>query len=124
MTVQTDINANKKLYCTERIWPEKDRSRNSPEHELVKNLVVWQLQKSKYQVYTEVALVGGGIADIFVPEIPAYFEILHTETDAMLKKKCEKYPKGLTQVVIRVSDVIPKGASISEMVKNLKEILP
>ena len=122
MNKQSNINYNKSTYILERSRMEKNRSRNTAEHELVKALIVWVLQKKGYEVHTEVSLIGGGVCDVFIPEIPAYVEVLHSESDAMLKKKTEKYPSGLTQIVVRVKDVL--DFDVKNVVNLLREALP
>ena len=109
MSKQSEINYNKKVFMTYP-YPKANainiNSHNSPEHECVKALVIYWLKRKGWETYSEAGFVGGGIADVFIPEIPAYVEILHTETDKMLIKKCEKYPKNLTQIVIYVKDIL------------------
>ena len=62
-------------------------------HELAKCKKVYELMSDGYEVYTEVYMKGGGIADIFVPEQFRIIEILHSETNERLAKKIKKYPE-------------------------------
>ena len=121
MSKQQKINEFKRTHFKHPYpRPERNQSRNSPEHELVKALVVYVLQKAKKEVYAEAEWVGGGMADVVVPEDNLYIEVLHSETDKMLKNKCLKYPD-IDQMVVRVSDVW--FGDVKETVKLIKEIL-
>jgi hypothetical protein len=95
---------------------------NRLKHELVKSAVVYLLKKKGYECYTEAKWGNGwsGITDVFVPAIPCYIEILDSETDALLKRKCVKYPN-ITQLVIRTKDM---SENISEWKEYLEAILP
>lgn len=124
MGKQKDINDNKRLYMDTHDRPKPNVVRisthNTLEHELIKAMVVYAVKKERGEAYTEAKWDKhsgfSGIADVFIPENPSYIEILCSETDSMLKKKCENYPD-MFQGVIRVEEVMSDADR-----KALKEI--
>ena len=133
MSKQDDINFNKRnhlLYPAPKANAININTHNNMTHELVKAMVVYHLKKQGYESYSEASWGNGwkGIADIYVPEIPCYIEVLDSETAAKLIKKTATYPK-ITQVVVRVSDIIEGVETDDGMAwvmhpDKLAEILP
>ena len=79
---------------------------NSLEHEQGKLAVAFRYIKEGYLVYTEVRLKGGGIADVFVPELYLVIEVLTSETEKEFLKKTAKYPSGLDILYIKSGEVL------------------
>jgi len=79
---------------------------NTINHEVAKMIVAFNLMKQKKEIYTEVRLKGGGIADIFIPEDFAIVEILASETAEQLAEKIKKYPWGLNVDSLNADEVI------------------
>jgi hypothetical protein len=121
---QNEINYHKRVHLEPLQKPDSVRinTHNSHRHELAKALVVYIMKKRKYEVYTEAKWGNGwrGIADVYVPGVPCYIEILESETDEMLNRKVASYPK-ITQIIIRVGDL---GDTVMEWYDNLRALLP
>ena len=79
---------------------------NSDLHELAKTKKTLDLMREGKEVYTEVYLVGGGIADIFVPEDYRVFEILASETEEECLTKTLKYPFGLDIITLDAEEIM------------------
>jgi hypothetical protein len=130
MSKQQDVNDSKRTYL-EPPYPGantiKINTHNTLPHEIMKSIVIYCLKQRNYETFTEAKWANkSGIADVFIPEIPAYLEILHSETDKSLKRKTEEYPD-ITQLVIRVEDHFSKEfiEELDTVYKKLKkEYLP
>ena len=92
---QQRINEAKRLLDTGyRLTPYDPRinTHNSPEHELAKCKMIYDLKKEGKEVYAEAIFKNGGRCDLFIPEDYKVIEILHTEklSDAQMKE--DYYP--------------------------------
>ena len=65
---------------------------NTLEHEYAKFKVCWGLLQEGKEFVTEAVFRNGKRADIFVLDTGDVFEILHSETKEMAKKKCADFP--------------------------------
>ena len=128
MGKQELINNNKRVhlsYPAPKANAININTHNSIEHELVKAMVVFACKARGYECYSEASWGNGwkGISDVYVPEIPMYIEVLQSETDAKLVRKCSTYPR-IDQVVVRVSDVLSAGRTFVDMYNYVKSLIP
>lgn len=82
---------------------------NSPEHEVAKTLMAYELIKDGYDVLTEAIFKNKKKADIFIPETMVVYEILHTETKQEALKKTESYPAECMVWMFTSSEIIKNG---------------
>lgn len=82
---------------------------NTLEHELAKFLISRELIEEENLIVTEAIFKGGKArADILELTTGTVYEILHTESEERFNSKKEYYPKDLTIVGLKATDVIKK----------------
>ena len=79
---------------------------NTLSHELAKTKKAYELIDDGWTIVTEAIFKNGSRADIFIPETLQVFEILHSETEKMLKEKIKKYPQELEIFYLKSSEVL------------------
>lgn len=109
MKKQKRINEAMKL-CDDSFRRDKNSIRinthNTIEHELAKAKIAYFLIRNGKTVFTEVIFKNGSRADVFVPEDFVVYEVLHSETKEMLKKKVSAYPEELSIFEFSSNDIL------------------
>lgn len=79
---------------------------NTLEHEMAKFKKSFELIFDGHTIITEAIFKNGSRADIFCIDTSQIFEILHSETEKMAKKKISKYPSEVEVFLLKSSEIL------------------
>jgi len=74
---------------------------NSLTHETAKLALVHMLIKDGHEVLTEAIFCTGGRADVLDLDTGDVYEIVASETEEQLVRKCASYPHGLRVIMVK-----------------------
>lgn len=96
-------------------WDPRFNVQNSPEHEISKCILLFNLKKEGKKALAEAIFKNGSRADVLVPEDFRVIEVLKTETEEEALTKVKKYPPELDILLLSSKEILKEYLKDTEV---------